>query len=339
VKPSTGRALRAVITLVVLGLLVLFATKVDWAATWSAARKASLPMLALAAAVNLASLVVKGIRWWVFLRPVGVRSLWLAIRATFAGAGLNNVLVANGGEAARVVFVSGATGVPAARVLATLALERLFELVGYAAMLAGSVLVLPVPASLRKTRPFAIAALLLMTAFLVYLLRRPNLAHDDDESAAAPAAPGETPTFGARLRAFWHRFVETLGGISTTPRFLAAFVLSIGVWALQVATYHLTAVAAGFPITVVGTVAALLAVNVGFAVRATPGNVGLFQFMYAATAVSLGLDKEQAIAVGFLIQAQQIIPVTLLGVLAAPEFILKRGAAASARSATESRSS
>jgi len=71
-------------------------------------------------------------------------------------------------------------------------------------------------------------------------------------------------------------------------------------------------------------VAALLAVNIGFVVRATPGNVGLFQAIYALTAVGFGMNKDQAIAVAFLIQAQQIIPVTLLGVVLAPEFIFKR---------------
>lgn len=36
------------------------------------------------------------------------------------------------------------------------------------------------------------------------------------------------------------------------------------------------------------------------------------------------MNKDQAIAVAFLIQTQQIIPVTLLGVALAPEFIFKR---------------
>jgi uncharacterized membrane protein YbhN (UPF0104 family) len=71
-------------------------------------------------------------------------------------------------------------------------------------------------------------------------------------------------------------------------------------------------------------VAAILAVNLGFAVRATPGNVGVFQAMYALIAVGFGMDKDQAIAVAFLIQTQQIIPVTLLGVTLAPEFLFKR---------------
>jgi hypothetical protein len=70
---------------------------------------------------------------------------------------------------------------------------------------------------------------------------------------------------------------------------------------------------------VFGTVAAILAVNLGFALRATPGNVGGFQFMYAISAAGFGMDKDQAVAVAFLIQAQQIIPVTLLGVALAPD--------------------
>ena len=118
--------------------------------------------------------------------------------------------------------------------------------------------------------------------------------------------------------------LHTIGGISTGPRFIGALLLSVAIWALQVWTYSLTARAAHFNIPLVGTVAALLAVNLGFAMRATPGNVGVFQAAYALTAAAFGMDKDQAIAVAFLIQAQQIIPVTLLGVALAPEFIFKR---------------
>ena len=96
-------------------------------------------------------------------------------------------------------------------------------------------------------------------------------------------------------------------------------------WALQVATYHLTAMAAGFDIPLVGTVAALLAVNLGFALRATPGNVGFFQFVYALMAGEFGVARDQAIAVSLLIQTLQILPLTLLGIALAPEFIFRRG--------------
>lgn len=312
---AISRAIRIALTLVILVMLVLFATHVNWHATWGAMRAASLPLLVVAALLNVASIVVKGIRWWIFLRPIGARSLWLALRATFAGAGLNNVLVANGGEAARVVFVARSAHIPSAKVLATLALERLFELIGYVVLLALAATFLELPPQLEKAKYFAIAALVLMGILLGWLIRRPDVV----ETVAGP----KPVTWQGRLKQYGSRFVSTIGSVSSGPRFAAALVLSVAAWTLQVATYQATARAAHFPMTTVATIAALLAVNLGFALRATPGNVGLFQLAYAATAAAFGLDKDQAIAVAFLIQAQQILPVTLLGVALAPEFIFK----------------
>ena len=315
-KPALKHTLHLGLTALILVMLVLFARKVNWHATWAGIRTASIPLLVAAALLNLTSIVVKAVRWWVFLRPVGARSFRLALKATFAGAGLNNVLVANGGEAARVVFVSRSAHVPSATVLATLALERLFELVGYVTLLSLAASFLDLPSSLERVKPFAIATLIGMIALLGWLLRRPNV--------IAELAGPKPPSWHGRLKAYLAKLGRTIGAVSNLPRFAAALLLSVAAWALQVATYQMTARAAHFPMTTVATIAALLAVNLGFALRATPGNVGLFQAAYAATAVAFGLDRDQAIAVAFLIQAQQILPVTVLGVALAPEFILKK---------------
>lgn len=314
-KVTVGRLIRIGLTAAIVVMLVLFARTVNWSATWASLRQASLGLLLAAAVVNLLSLVAKGVRWWVFLRPVGATSLWLAVRASFAGAGLNNVLVANGGEAARVIFVSRAAHIQSSKTLATLALERLFELVGYIVMLTLAVAILPLPAMISRFRPVAYAALVIVLGLLWWLLRHePNIA----------PAPATDRRWRARAKAYLAGFFHTLSSVSTYPRFTAALALSVLIWALQVATYHMTAKAAHLPIPLVGTVAALIAVNIGFVLRATPGNVGLFQVLYALAAASFGIDRESAIAVAFLIQTQQILPVTALGIIAAPEFIFKR---------------
>jgi uncharacterized protein (TIRG00374 family) len=315
-QKTASRLLRIGLSAIIIAGLVLFARKVNWHTTWENIEHADWTVLIAAALVNLASLVLKGLRWRVFLRPVGVSSTGLAIKATFAGAGLNNILVANGGEAARVVFVARAAHVQSAKILATLALERMFELIGYIVLLALSASFLELPAELAKWRPLAWAALVGIFVLLTFLIRRPEAA----EFVAAETVAG----WRAHFSAYMKRFMHTIGGISTGPRFVSALLLSVAVWALQVWTYSLTARSAQFNLPLVGTVAALLAVNLGFAVRATPGTVGVFQAAYALTAAAFGMDKDQAIAVAFLIQTQQIIPVTLLGVALAPEFIFKR---------------
>jgi uncharacterized protein (TIRG00374 family) len=315
VKQHVGKVVRGLILIMILGALLVFARTVNWHETWLAIRSTSVGLLAAAAVVNMLSLALKGVRWWIFLRPIGVTSLGLALRATFAGAGLNNILIANGGEAARVIFVARSAHVASEKVLATLALERLFELVGYIVLLALGVTFLQLPPSLDRTRPLAFIALVVVIGLLVYLVRHP-------EKADLPVLEGEGLL--KRATTYGRNFLRTLTGISTAGRFTVSVLISVAVWMLQVATYALTARAAHFNLSIVGTIAAILAVNLGFAVRATPGNVGVFQMMYAMTAAAFGLDKDQATAVAFLIQAQQILPVTFLGLLAAPQMIFEK---------------
>ena len=315
-------ALRWVVTIAVLALLVVFARRVDWADTWTAMRRASPSLLALAAIVNIVSLAVKGMRWWIFLRPVGGGSPWLAVRATTAGAGLNNVLVANGGDAARVVFVTRSSGLPSSTVLATLALERLFDAVGYVILLVGSAIFLPLPPDLAPYRRPAELLLLVMLAGLVTLaFRGGRVVPAVAEGVAEVALPA---TLLARLGRYARRFGRSVSELSSGPRFVGALALSLIAWGCQLACFAITARAAGSPLPLGGNLAALLAVNAGLLVRATPGNVGVFQLAYALAAARFGMSGDTAVAVSLLIQALQILPTTVLGVALAPEFLLRR---------------
>ncbi|GAC1653622.1 MAG: lysylphosphatidylglycerol synthase transmembrane domain-containing protein [Gemmatimonadaceae bacterium] len=321
-KHHAARILRYLVTGLIVGGLVVFARKVDWHAAWTAMRTAAIGPLVAAALLNLLSLALKGVRWWVFLRAVGAPSLSLALRATAAGAGLNNVLVANGGEAARIVFVARATHIPSATILATLAVERLFDFVGYVALLTFAAFALPIPASIARWRPVAVILVVCMSATLIYLVRRPGPALvEAADLALGPVAPR---SFGARARAYGGHFIDAVSTISSAPRFGAAIALSVVAWISQVATFALTAQAARFALPLAGSVAAVLSTNLSLLVRATPGNVGVFQAVYAMTAVGFGLDKDPAVAVAFLLQTLQILPVTLLGIALAPEFVFSR---------------
>jgi uncharacterized protein (TIRG00374 family) len=329
-SPTLKRLLRWGLSLAIIALLVVFAREVNWAETWRAIRTASLPLLLAAALLNLSSIVLKGVRWWIFLRPIGSPSLGLAVRATTAGAGLNNVLVANGGDAARVLFVSRATGVSSARVLATLALERLFDPICYVLLLAGSTMLLPLPRELERWRIPAAIALVVMLGLMVLLIRAPGGESLTAAGAAEVADVALPESFLVRARRYGRNFTRSVTHLSTGPRFAAALALSLIAWATQVGTYALTASAAHSPLPLAGNIAVLLAVNLGLIIRATPGNVGFFQFVYALTAEQFGVQRDAAIAVAFLIQTLQILPVTLLGVALAPEFVFRRGKGATA---------
>ncbi len=317
---SVSRALRWALTAAIVAFLIIFARTIDWTAAWTSIRSASLPLLAAAIGVNLLTIVIKAVRWWLFLRPAGSPSLPLALRATIAGAGLNNVLVANGGDAARVVFVSRATDIPSSTVLATVALERLFDPVGFVILLVFGVMVFSLPPSLEKWHlpaEIALALIAVLLTWFVYASRHVKPAHVPERR--------ETPrSLVGRVRVYLVGFAASTRSLTSGPRFVGALVLSMLSWAGQFATFQLAASAAHVAIPPAGSLAALLAINLGLLIRATPGNVGFFQFVFALAVEPFGIARNDAIAVSLLIQTLQIIPVTLLGVALAPEFIFTR---------------
>src|SRR5437868_7836725 len=320
-SPRLKKAIRWAISAAILVFLVLFARTIDWHAAWSSMRHASLPLLAAAIGVNILSVLIKGVRWWLFLRPIGITSLPLAIRATIAGAGLNNVLVASGGDAARVVFVSRVSGVPSSTVLASMALERLFDPIGFVILLVYGVIVFQLPPQFERWKTPAeilLVVIVLLLVFFVYVTRHMKPEH-------VPERRARPRTYMGKFRAYFVSFGQTVGRLATGPRFLAAIILSLISWACQLWTFELAAAAAHVPIPLAGSLACLLGINVGLIIRATPGNVGFFQFVYALMAEQFGVARTDAIAVSLLIQTLQILPLTFLGVVLAPEFIFRRG--------------
>ncbi len=319
-SPGVTRLLRWVLTAAIVAFLIVFARTIDWTAAWQSIRGASLSLFLAAVAINLLTIALKGVRWWLFLRPAGAPSLSLALRATVAGAGLNNVLVANGGDAARVVFVSRATGIPSSTVLATLALERLFDPVGFVVLLAYGVVAFSMPPALEAWKAPALALLAAIAALLVWFVYSTRNVSPDD----AWDVTGETKGVWASVRSYMARFARSSQSLTSGPRFLGALTLSMVAWIGQIITFQLAAAAAHVSIPAAGSLATLLATNLGLVIRATPGNVGFFQFIYALTAGQFGVSRNDAIAVSLLIQTLQILPVTLVGVMLAPEFILRK---------------
>ena len=320
-SPKLKKGIRWAVSAAILVFLILFARTIDWHAAWSSMRHASLPLLAAAIGVNILSVLIKGMRWWLFLRPIGISSLPLAIRATIAGAGLNNVLVASGGDAARVVFVSRVSGVSSSTVLASMALERLFDPIGFVILLVFGVIVFQLPPQFERWKVPAEILLVVIVAllvFFVYATRRMKPEH-------VPERRAKPRTFMGKFRAYFLSFGQTAGRLATGPRFLGAIILSLGSWACQLWTFELAAAAAHVPLPLAGSLACLLGINIGLIIRATPGNVGFFQFVFALMAEQFGVSRNDAIAVSLLIQTLQILPLTFLGIALAPEFIFRRG--------------
>ena len=192
-------------------LLALFARKVDWARAWSAITHADPVLLGVATIANLGTLAVKGIRWSVFLDAVGIHGTGRALRTTFAGHALNNVLVANGGDAVRVAATARSSNVSSATVLATLAIDKLCDLVSYAVLFAVAALWLPLPPELARWRSAGLIALGIMAIALAGLVVwRPK--HSPGEGLVEAER-----RLIERARDYWRRLTATSAELATAP--------------------------------------------------------------------------------------------------------------------------
>ena len=294
-----------------LGVIALLAAgaaayvhRVPWTPLLATMSHASLGLLALALCFHWLALSGKAGIWWVFLRPLGGPRFTTVARGTLLGATLNSLFVGSSGEAGRVVLMSRLTGIPSASVLATVVLERAVDLCGFLTLLACAALLFPVP---RGVGIGACAALsIAAAAMLAQQLRSRN-------ATRHVRGPATSQSFAARCQRYVQAVFALTRDIASKRRVSIAIALTLVDWCSELVSYSLVARAAGFPLGVRGSLVALLAVNVGFLVRVTPGNVGVFELVYATVARALGLPYEIAIAVALMLHLVQDVPTALLG--------------------------
>jgi uncharacterized membrane protein YbhN (UPF0104 family) len=114
---------------------------------------------------------------------------------------------------------------------------------------------------------------------------------------------------------FVARTLASVRRIVTLERLALTAPLTLAVWMCELGSYHAVARAAQLPLSLTGSLMALLAVNLGFVLRATPANVGVFELSYVAAAAAQGAPPGSALAVGMLIHLVQDVPTIALGFL------------------------
>jgi glycosyltransferase 2 family protein len=310
------RALQGGASAAVVLLLVWLGSRVAWGPILAALQQADPVLVVGATLASLGSLCLKAAAWWVFLRPLGVGSGLGPLRSTFAGAALNNVLPWNAGDAVRVWALAAQERVPLLHVVGTAGLERLTGLASGILLLGFAWFFVPLAAgSGWLGRAGGLTVGLLMASLFLIPTRWVRF--------AAVSRLGKLA--GRPLAAAWplgvHRRELVLGT-----------ALGGAAWLLQLAAYIMAAAAVGLSPGFTGHLLLLVTVNLGFIVRLTPGGVGVFQAVYVATAVVLGLPETTALASAILLQALQVIPITILGGILVPSALRTgpRGPTASA---------
>lgn len=274
------------------GILLWLAVKdADFRAIVSAFRGANLAYSAPILVVLAAFYYLKAMRWSNILSSTASLPGHKLVPAMMSGAAGNNLLPAHIGELVRVYLASREFQLSKANVLATLMVERIFDIVGV-------LLLLSVALTFADVSPTLLPAILLLLAtaltgsVVMYLMTF----HVEwfERVAEVLSRPFPVPMRN-RLASFARHLALGFGVLRTRGHFGRIFANSILQWILMSCCIYL----ALQPFSEVPFHAAIivLAITVaGLTLPTSPGFVGTIQFCFVFGLTPFGVDPSKALA-------------------------------------------
>jgi glycosyltransferase 2 family protein len=252
----------------------------------------------LGMAFDVISYVIQAVRWKFLLTPFGSVRLTRAIRAVYAGLFANLVFPLRPGEFLRSYVISDSENITLGRVLGSVGVERLIDLVIATASLGVVSLFVELPHKFKRAADILGIVTLIVVAIIVLLILylEVKLGEDPELSTAGHHLPGKI------LRA-----LTGLHAMGTAPSFYPAVVTSLAMPACQVLALWAMMKAYGLDLSFMAAVVVLLVINLGVSLPNAPANVGAYQF-FCVLGLSV-FDVEKTTATGFSIFA--LIALTL----------------------------
>lgn len=180
-RPGRLRALQAVAGIAISVILLWLALRgLDPRQTWAALSGANFWFVAPAVLIYFGGVAIRGMRWQRLLLPVGKIPVRQAIALLIVNYTVNNIVPARMGDVVRVFLLARETGVRKSASLATVVLERLFDVLAILAIIIASTVVLSWPSPLLTALRVAAVLAIVATGLLILVAtHRSQRLHQD----------------------------------------------------------------------------------------------------------------------------------------------------------------
>ena len=299
--------LSVAVSAVFLGLAV---RNVNWAEAGAALAAAQylyvLPMLI----VSIWSLYIRAQRWRVLLRPVGNPAMRTLVAATNIGFMANMVLPLRMGEVIRPVLLSRKEREPLGGILATIVLERIFDLFTILFLFGVSAATVSVSDAVRQWgyRLFGVA--MAVAAAVAFVRWQEALALRLLGWLLSPLPP----RFAQPIEEFFRGFVRALEILDSPLTFLQVLAWSLYLWLVISSTYAFGVLAFDLHVPlVVGSVAIMAVIAIAVSAPSAPGFIGAFQLGCTLGLAIFGVSQSQAIAYSIVLHLTQFVGTVAAG--------------------------
>jgi hypothetical protein len=306
--PSSRRLVQILLGLAVsAGLLVYCFWDVDLAVIAARLRETLWTFLALSIALSFASLWARAWRW-AYLFPPGPRPSHL-FRALLIGYMGNNLLPLRAGEVVRI-YVASRHGPRFWTTLATVVVERALDGLALGLIIAGLLLLVPVPVEMRWSIAIFLALDLAAILVLALIAVAPGICR-----VLIEAIFHRVGWLERRLLALLGTMTEGLRGVRAPHHAIPLALSSLAIWLTLALSVWTAMHAAQLDLPLVASWVVLAFLGLGVSLPSSPGFVGVIQ---AATVLALALfavPRAEALSFSLLFHASQFFPVTAVGLV------------------------
>jgi hypothetical protein len=305
------RSLRVGLSFAISAVFLAFAVRgVDWAEAGRALQQAHYWAVAPSIGFVVWSLYVRAQRWRFFLRPVGRPHMRTLVAATNIGFMANMVLPLRIGEVVRPLLASRRERLPLSSVLATVVLERIFDMFTVLFLFGVAAAFVPVSEQLRAWG-FRLTGLAVVigggVAFVRWQEER-SLALVRGVLRVAPAAVRRP------VEMFFEGFVRALEVLDSPVAFLRALAYSLFLWMVIAGSNASIFFTFDLPVPFfLAAMAVTAIIAIAVSVPSAPGYIGSFQLGCTLSLALFAVDQNRAIAYSIVLHLAQFVGIIAAG--------------------------
>lgn len=299
--PSKGRGAGWWIAAVLVAAVLLYYSLrgVDWRQVGRAIAGAHWGWLAPPFAIACFSYFLRALRWRVLLNAEEHLGVGLVFRANMSGYLGNSLLPARAGELVRVLAVSRRSRLSTTYVLTTAVSERLMDAI--ALVLWSSVVLLGVDPKPRWIADVSGTTAAIAAAGALAITVLPHCGFVAERLIKLLPLPAG---IRERLLRLTEQVLLGVRAFHDVRRFLAFAALTVAIWSCDATGVTLGGMAFGIRLSFGQAMLLITGLGMGSALPATPGYVGIYQFVAVTVLVPFGISRDVALA--YIIVAQAL---------------------------------
>ena len=250
---------------------------------------------------------LRSYRWGLLLKPLEEVGQMTLFSVTSVGFLAVMVLPARIGELARPYLISNRTDIRMPSALATVVVERIFDIITILVMFLALLYFFSMPEWLAKSGFIWMAITAAAIAFLIPAVRGKLLRLSEK--------------FPERLK-FFGKWIEQFDSSMTlctrSGNFIPFLLASIVIWLLNALSFYLLFLAFGWDIPVQAAFILMIVIIIGIAIPSAPGFIGNWHFACLTGLAIFGVPKEQALSYAFVSHFLSTVTLAALGLYFLP---------------------